>query len=599
MEHLNLIDAAITTAVFVAAVWSFVTERIPPDLTAFLALLALLISGVLSPMEAFGGFSHPATVAVAAVVVLSAAIERTGALSFIARRVLEPLGRIEIVLTGALMLTIGSISAFLNNTAAVAVFIPVVLEVCRRTQASPGRLLMPMAHAATLGGMCTLIGTSTNLVAHEYAVSQGLAGFRMFELGQVALPCAVAGFVYMLFVGRWFLPKTQAAQVEDFRSGSAYVAELVIGMTSPWLGRAVDARLIARDHELELVELIRGGAALDLRTPKLRFEGGDRVLLRGKLDPILKLARTPGMDVHRPGSTLVPEGPPERDGDSHVIAEVVVLVNSGLLGRTIKESRFAETYDAVVLAIRRRENLWDRPSTTPLLPGDVLVVEAPRESLRRLSNRPGFVVIGALPPMEKLGRGVVLPLLVLAGVVAVAALGLAPIVTSATAGCALLMLAGRLKPREAYQAIDLSIVFMLAGSLALGAALTKTGIAVAFASLLGGLAPSMNPWYILAAFFFVSMTLSEFVSNSGTVALLGPVALAVAKSMGIQPTPLLVAVTFGASAAFAMPIGYQTSLMIYGPGGYKMRDFLALGLALDIIIAAVALWLIPQYWPLR
>ena len=201
------IKAAMTLLILIGAIYSFVREMVPPDVTALLAILALLLTGVLSPAEAFSGFSHPATVSVAAVLVLSAGIEHTGVLTLAARRIFAPLGKSEWLLTGVIMILIGAMSAFINNTAAVAIFIPVVMEVCRRTGASPGRVLMPMAHAATIGGMCTLIGTSTNLVAHEFALKQGLKGFSMFELGQVGLPMVAVGFAYMLFVGRRFLPR--------------------------------------------------------------------------------------------------------------------------------------------------------------------------------------------------------------------------------------------------------------------------------------------------------------------------------------------------------------------------------------------------------
>jgi di/tricarboxylate transporter len=200
------LKAVVTLLILVAAMYGFVSERLSPDLTALLALLALLLTGVLTPYEAFSGFSHPATISVAAVLVLSAGVERTGALTYIARRLLTPIGNSELTLTIVVMMIISTLSAFVNNTAAVAVFIPVLIEVCRRTRTSPSRLLMPMSHAATFGGMCTLIGTSTNLVAHEFARSHGLRGFSMFELGKVGLPMLMAGYVYILFIGRRFLP---------------------------------------------------------------------------------------------------------------------------------------------------------------------------------------------------------------------------------------------------------------------------------------------------------------------------------------------------------------------------------------------------------
>ncbi|MFN0085403.1 MAG: SLC13 family permease [Blastocatellia bacterium] len=609
----NLKIAATILILFIA-VYNFIREKIPPDLTALLSLLALLITGILTPTEAFSGFSHPATISVAAVLVLSAAIERTGALTFVARRVLAPIGGSEWLLTMVIMLVIGLLSAFINNTAAVAVFIPIVLEVCRRSGASPGRVLMPMAHAATIGGMCTLIGTSTNLVAHEFAREKGLPGFSMFELGQVGLPMVAVSFAYMLLIGRWFLPHSKADEQTSLQVDGKYLAELLLQPAAPLTGRELAAVHFSRDFDVDLVGIMRGGQVLDQEAPGLFFCAGDSLWVRGPLDKVLKLAAQEGMELHRPKNRtaqnvtswpgtlrLVTADSPDAaapEGGSLRLGEVVLLTTSGLIGQTLKDARFAERFDTVVLALRRRGDLRARPSITPLRAGDVLVVEGTAAALQALAESQGFLVIGSPQQAEQRPGKLIFTLLTLAGVISLVSFGVLPIVTAATAGCVLLMLTGCLRPREAYQAIDLSLVFLLAGSLALGVALEKTGITVHLATGLSRLTDVTGPYVVLVAFFLVSVIISELMSNSGTVALLGPVALSTAAQMGINPMALLVAVTFGSSAAFAMPIGYQTSLMIYGPGGYRFKDFVRMGIALDVILAVLALWLIPRYWPL-
>ncbi len=621
--HLSLesIKAVITVVILIAAVYSFISEKIAPDVTALLVMITLLLTTVLTPGEAFSGFSHPATISVAAVLVLSAAIERTGALSFVARRLLAPLGKSEFLLTLAVMLTIGTFSAFINNTAAVAIFIPIVLEVCRRTGASPGRVLMPMAHAATLGGMCTLIGTSTNLVAHEFARKQGLPGFSMFELGQVGLPIALVGGAYILLIGRLFLPRTEHGETatDAVEGDKRYLTEYIVAAASPWIGRKISAEALERDFEVELAGVMRAGYEIDLSVnqvdAEIVYEAGDSLRVNGGLDQILELNTETGLDVHRPEvqqENLLSDVSTQKDSDLEkpeavtdevvpsdplALAEIVVLVTSGLIGRTLKGARFAEKYNAVVLALRRRGVLTERPSITPLHAGDVLAVEGQTSALQELAQTRGFLVISTRESPEMRPRRLLLTLLILLGVVTIAALGWLPIVTAAVAGCAVLMLTGSLRPREAYQAIDLSLVFLLAGSLALGLALEKTGITQVLAKFLSGMSGVTGPYVVLVGFFLISVLISEFMSNSGTTALLGPLALSVAQQMGINPLTLLVAVTFGASAAFAMPIGYQTSLMIYGPGGYRMRDFIKMGIVLDLLVAAIALWLIPRYWP--
>ena len=608
------LKAVVTLLILAATMYGFVSERLAPDLTALLALLALLLTGVLTPFEAFSGFSHPATISVAAVLVLSAGVERTGALTYLARRVLTPIGNSELTLTITIMVIISALSAFVNNTAAVAVFIPVLIEVCRRTNTSPSRVLMPMSHAATFGGICTLIGTSTNLVAHEFARSHGLRGFSMFELGKVGLPMLIAGYAYILFIGRRFLPHTQSNEVLAPQLDERYVAEVIVQPDSSWYGREVNAEVLERDFDVDLVGLVRAGQSVPLDGPGLVFAPYDSVLVRGKLEHILALAAQSGLELHRPEAFTAGNESSEsttsdetREGISSTaeesleklqLADVVVLTTSGLLGRTLKESRFAERYDAVVLALRRRGEVNDRPSATRLLAGDMLLVEGRNDAIQALAETRGFLVVGTpAHPDERPGK-LAITLVTLVAVVMVVSLGFLPIVTAATAGCAVLMLTGCLRPREVYSAIDLSLVFILAGSLALGAALDKTGLTEVLANWLSGLSGTTGPFVIMAGFFLLAVMISELMSNSGTVALLAPITISVAARMGINPMSLLAAITFGASASFAMPIGYQTSLMIYGPGGYRFKDFIRMGIPLDIILAVLALLLIPYFWPL-
>jgi len=622
------IPAAVTLLVLAAAIFSFVRERFPADMTALFALLALLLTGVLTPSEAFSGFAHPATISVAAVLVLSAGLQRTGVLSMLARRVLAPLGRSEFLLTLVVMIVIGAISAFVNNTAAVAIFIPVVLEVCRRSGARPGRILMPMSHAATLGGLCTLIGTSTNLAAHEYARSRGLAGFGMFELGQVGLPMALAGFAYILIVGRWFLPKQPMENEGAVTRTTPYLAAMVVPAGSPWIGRTVRPEEFQRDYDLELVELLRDKVSI-LRTNEVQtFEAGDRLRVRGPIDEVLSLATHEGLELHRPaadvapaaesaaaglapavdapaggiGAAPEPEAPaaPEPAASTRrPLVEVVVLPSAGLAGRTLRSTRFAERFGAVVLALHRPGvALHERPEDIPIHTGDVLVIEGPDAVLRNIAGSPGFMLVGSPAPPDIRPHKLGIVLATVAAVITVAALGWMPIVTAAAAGCAVLIVTGCLGSRDAYRAIDLSIVFLLAGALALGVALEKTGITDGFAHLLAQLTGFTGPFALLVGLFVAAMLLSELMSNSGTVLLLAPIAVSSAEQLGVNPLPLVAAVAFGASAAFAMPIGYQTSLMIYGPGGYRFRDFVRMGVPLDIILAVVALWLIPRVWPL-
>lgn len=586
------IRAAVTFAILAGTIYGFVSEKIPPDIVSVLSILALILTRILTPAEAFSGLSHPATISLAAVLVLSFALERTGMLTILARRVLSPLGRSEWLLTAVVMLVIGGLSAFINNTAAVAIFIPVVMETCRRSAINPGRILMPMSHAATFGGLCTLVGTSTNIVANEFARAQGLPGFSMFEPGRIGLPLALAGAAYILFVGRWFLPK-ERVETSDLDLEGAFVSEIIVGAESTWAGKPVDVKALARDRDIELVGLTRGKVPVALRSDE-KFAAGDALHVRGPLEEVLKLAKEPGLSLHRPEGQAAGEPTRER------LAEVAVLSTSGLIGRTLKETGFAGRFDAVVLAVKRRGRVEARPSETPLQAGDVLLVEGTKGALQRLASTIGFLAIRTPSHPEPLSKRTrMIALSTLAAVILFISLGWLPTATAALSGCAVLVLTRCLRPKDAYQAIDLGLVLMLSGTLALGVALEKTGITAGLATLIAMVTGISGPMPVMVCFFVIAVLTSEFMSNSGTVALLGPVAISVSQQMDVNPMTMIAAVCFGASAAFAMPLGYQTNLMIFGPGGYRVRDFVRMGIPLNVLFAVLACWLIPQVWPLH
>jgi di/tricarboxylate transporter len=404
----------------------------------------------------------------------------------------------------------------------------------------------------------------------------------------------------LLLVGRRLLPRGGESEREAFKSEEKYLAEMLIKPGSSWIGREISRETFERDYDLELLGLARAGRRANLSEPFPPLEARDSLRVRGALNQVMALAAQEGLELHRPeeGGKEGTDADIGALGEEKFLAEVVVLTPSGLIGQTLKEARFAERFKTVALALRSRGAGAGRPSTMPLRAGDVLVVEGDRESLKALDEAPGFLVIGTPDISVPRAGKLIITLLTLIAVVTLVSFGVIPIVTAGIAGCAVLMLTGCLRPREAYQAIDLSIVFLLAGSLALGAALEKVGMTTALANLLAQAHGVASPFIVMAGFFVVAVIVSEFMSNSGTVPLLTPIAISIAAKLGLNPMALIVAITFGSSAAFAMPIGYQTSLMIYGPGGYRFKDFVRMGIVLDALVAMLALWLIPKFWPL-
>jgi di/tricarboxylate transporter len=602
----------IVVLTLLGAMVAFIRERFSPDVTALLTLLVLVITGVLTPAEGFAGFSHPATITVAAVLVLSASLERTGAFDMLARRVLSRMGRSEWVLGLVLMMTVGVLSAFINNTAAVAVFLPIVLQTCRRTGARPGRLLLPLSYAAMFGGLSTLIGTSTNIVVHEYARNEGLSGFSMFEFAQLGIPLFVIGILYMAFVGRWFLRRGDPVEpTERHNERSEYVVDVYIDAESTWIGKTADPQRFRREHDLELIEVRRGGSALRRLQPWPRLMEGDRCRVHGTVQQLVGLTHQVGLRLHEtaatpettwdtPGAdTAQSTQAPSPNPEPLQLAEVVLLPESPAVGHTLETARLRGVYPAMVLGMRRAGHAPEEHALGAILhAGDALLLEATRSQITELEKDAGVIVLASRDkPVAANGR-LALSLVTLAGVVVSAALGWLPIVTAASAGCLLLMMTGTLKPREAYDSINWQIIFMLAGVLALGTAMEKTGIASHLAAWVTSLSGQYHPVVAVALFYAMTGLLTQFMSNTASAALLVPVALHAANLLQVHPEPFLVAVAISASTSFATPMGYQTNLMVYGPGGYRFSDFVRVGLPLNFLFWAFSSLAIPFIWPL-
>lgn len=593
----------IVLATLVGAIYAFVRQKFSPDVTALLVLLVLVISGVLTPAEGFGGFSHPATVSVAAVLVLSASLERTGVFSLLARRVLARLGGSELLFGAVLILTVGGLSAFINNTAAVAIFLPIVLETCRRTGARPARFLLPLSFASMFGGMCTLIGTSTNIVVHEYARSVGLSGFGMFEFARVGLPLFGIGALYLLVVGRWLLPHGEPLSEKRNHFGLAeYIVDVYVEPASTWVGMRADPERFRRDHDLELIGIWRADAMLRRTPPWPKLMAGDRLRVHGHLEEVMALVTRQGLHLAPSGREVVPPLAPwsgKQTEEELVLAEVVLLPASPAVGHALETVRQRALYDATILGMRRAGREPKALAVGEILrAGDALLLQLPPSQLQALTRDPAVLVTSATAkPQARTGR-LALSLVTLAAVVTTAAFGLLPIVTAASAGCLLLMATGALSPRQAYESINWQIIFMLAGVLALGTAMEKSGLAWLLAQALSFVGTHVEPWVALSMVYLLTVLLTEVMSNSATAVLLVPVALHTASQLGAPPEPFLMAVAMGASTAFASPVGYQTNLMVYGPGGYRFADFVRVGLPLDLLFWIAATLLIPRFWPL-
>lgn len=571
------------------------TERLREDLVAMLALSALVLLQVVSPQEALSGFSNPATVAVACMFLLSAGLQSSGFVQFIGDRLLKSGPHSSTVLILLSAVVIGPVSAFINNTAAVAVFLPVALRASHGSGVSPSRILMPLSFFAMLGGMCTLIGTSTNILVSSLASDRGIRPFEMFEFTKLGLVLFGAGLVYMMLGGRRLLP--DRIEPENLTEGyhlNRFLSEALVLPGSVLVGKTLPEAQLGARYDLEVLGLIRADGRRLQPGEDERLEEGDLLLVKAPAAALVQLHDRAGIAI-KPGRH--PDDADLRSSDS-VLIEAVVMPNSPLRGRTLKGVDFRHRYGATALAIRRHgEDILEKIGKVRLRLGDEMLVLAPRKSLERLRQETDFVVleehdVPVLNPATAITSG-----LIVAGVVTTAALGLYTVAEAAVVGSVLMVLTGCLPIRKIYSEIDWRVIFLLAGLIPLGIALETSGAAASAVHGLLWLIGDLGPTVVLAAFFLVAALLTGFMSNAATAALLAPLAITCGTSLGVDPRPFLMALAFAASAAFYTPIGYQTNLLVYGPGGYRFTDYVKLGGPLTILVWILATLLIPVLFP--
>ncbi len=608
---LNLL---MTVAVMLVAVYLFITEKLRVDVVALLVMTSLLVLGVISVPEALSGFSNQATVMVAAMFVLSGALKANGALVAIG----ELLSRIRwrwLFLLVMLVLVVG-VAAFINNTATVAVFLPLVLMATAANGWAPSKFLIPLSYISQTAGVCTLIGTSTNLLVDSMARDAAGIGFTIFEFAPLGIIFVGICALYLLTVGWFILPDRGTPSPGESEHVGRFVAELVVTPDSPMVGSHPRKALPDSIDDVDLLEVLRKGMPLIRDADAV--DAGDRLLLRGdwprieaarkalklKFDHVAKApsqAPAPVADADDAdasadaGKAKEPEAP-RRSERLHV--EAMVAPGSHLIGRTLRGMRFAHTYRARVHGIHRRQLAIRVPlDRVQLSVGDVLMMDAPADAIADLRADPGMIVLGERAQPRIQPRRALLSAVIMFAAIGVAALGWLPIVASALLGCLALVALKLLTPDEAYESIDWQVILLLAGIIPLGLALQKTGGAAMVAGLLLDVLGPYGPIATLAAIYLMTSALTEVMSNNASAVLVVPIALATAESMGVDPKPLLIAVAFAASTSFATPISYQTNTMVYTAGGYRFSDFVKVGMPLNVIFWISAIILIPRFFP--
>jgi di/tricarboxylate transporter len=584
--------------ILVAAVVALlVTERVRPDLVAMLTLAALVVLRILPVDQVLSGFSNDATVTVACMFLLSAGLQESGVVQVLGDRILRHGPSSESGLLLLLTVVIAPLSAFINNTAAVAVFLPVVMRACEGNNLSPSRLMMPMAFLASLGGACTLLGSSTNILVSSIAAEHGLPPFRMFEISHLGLAFLAVGAIYLIVFGRVLLPRrVEPTRLAERHRLNQYLSEIVVREDSPLDGMTLREARLGEQLDLEVLGIVRRGRTEleTLPSQDLRLRAGHTLLVKAPAEVIARLQTHAGIAIR---ATLHPDNDHMKSVDTAMI-EAVVGANSALEGRTLKGANFRRQYGATVLAIRRQGGeIREKIGRVRLRVGDELLVLAPRHALDQLRDESDFIVLQEVQHTTLHVRRASVAVAIVAGVVVLAAAGIYPIVEAAVIGAVAMVLTGCLPARRVYRSIDWQVVFLLAGLIPLGLALDASGATVQLVDAMLWLVGDLGPHAVLAAFLGLTFVLTGVMSNNATAALMVPLALVTSDTLGVDSRPFLVAVMFAASAAFWTPFGYQTNLLVYGPGGYRFLDYVRVGGPLNLAYLGLSTLLIPLLFP--
>ncbi|MFQ5689736.1 MAG: SLC13 family permease [Gemmatimonadota bacterium] len=585
------LQAMFTLLVVALTVVALARESLSPDILLLGALTTLLVAGVLDPETALAGFANPALVTIGALFVVAAGLRATGVLDEAAERLLGGTGSLRGALgrlTGISALS----SAFLNNTPVVAMGTPAVSSWARRRRIAASKLLIPLSYASILGGICTLIGTSTNLVSDGLLRAHGLGGLGFFELSAVGVPLVLIGIVYLTFLAPRLLPDRRALET----TGDVlrrYLVEMELRSPSPLIGRTIEEAGLRRLPDLFLVRIERETGILSPVEPGERLRPGDHLTFAGVVETIMDLRKFRGL-------TAVGAVAPA-DGDTRwELHEAVISPGSPLVGTSIRRANFRARYNAAVVAVHRHaERIEGRLGDIVLRPGDTLLLEAAAGFSRAFRDSTDFYLVSRVdqstrPRRHRTTRAIG----VLAGVVLLAASGVLPIAVAALCGALGMVVLRCLSPGEARRSVDWSVLVMIGCALGVAGALEQSGAARFVAQGIVDVGRGFGPVGVLAATFLAAMLLTELVTNVAALALMFPIALAAAQSQGLEPRGFLIAATVAASLSLSTPLGYQTNLMVYGPGGYRFTDFLRTGLPLQLILATVAVTLIRTLWPL-
>jgi di/tricarboxylate transporter len=594
LSHLNLtLPMVITLAVLAGLLYGLLKDK-PADVMFVGAVVLLAALGVISPEDAFSGFANSAMLIVGALFVVAAGLRETGVMEYVGERFL---GNVETEAKALLYMAIVLIPSamVLNNTPKVALLVPVLISWCRKRRISPSRLLMPLSFLSILGGTCSLIGTSTNLVVQGMLIKSNLTPMSFFEIGWVGLPCAILGATYLLTVGRKLLPDRKDLIEQLDLTRREYLVEMLVQPGCRLVGKRVSEAGLRHLPGLFLIEIDREGEITGPVAPDEVIRADDRMVFTGVVSTIVDLEKIPGLVPAADTRYEVATGKQW----ARQLCETVISPSSPLIGQVVRDADFRGLYDAAIVAVHRNgSRLPNKIGDIELHVGDTLLLQVGSNFSRAYRNNPDFYLISDVEDSRPVrhDRAWIAAIIFIAMITAFIT-GFVPIELAAFLAAGAMVAAGCISAPDARRSVDLPVLIAIAASFGVGKALEQSGVAKMFALFLVEATRSWGPTVTLAAIYFGTMVLNELISNNAAAALSFPFCLESARLLGVNERPFIMAVTLAASYAFASPIGYQTHMMVFGPGGYRFTDFMRVGIPLNLLMWITAVILIPLIWP--
>jgi di/tricarboxylate transporter len=586
-------------ALIVLAFILFVSEKFSLDVTALFILAILFTGGFLTVEEAISGFSNPAVITIALLFILSQGLQKTRILEYLIVRINKLVSQSKNLGLGVYLLTIAFASALMNNTAIVAVFMPVTIRLAHQYHMSPSKLLIPLSYAAIMGGTLTLVGTSTNLIVNAVYIENGGSPLGMFEFAKYGWITLLVGLIYVLWIAPKILPsRTVTSSLTQSYHMAGYLTEMKISEDSPLVGSTCQERNVNQSYDVIVLDIQRDGRLIAYNVGRQTLRAGDILFVKGSLESFLRMKEVEKVTLLTDEKLTQSE----LEQDDNILVECMVTDQSDVIGKTLREANFRKRFGAFILAIRR-EGLIIRKKIAHVVlhTYDTLLIYGAKRQISELEKSGKFILLGEMQADLVKVRFWWISIVSIVLTVFLAAIGVLPILKGALISAVILMMFRVISPNEAYESIHWQVIVLIAALIPLGIVIQSSGTATYIANMImqyvDTLSPSIQPYVLFALVYFVTMVMTEVSSNTATAIIMTPIVIAITADMQFDPRPFIFGVCFAASASFSTPVGYQTNLMVYSPGGYRFSDYMKTGIPLALTFWILAILIIPTIWP--